>query len=105
MVIAFVFLLFFTYIGVWLLLQHYHANVLMPFVADVVNQVWEKQQIATVNYHEDKLMPAMSLLAAQKAPVETNPPVVEEPPKAGRPQPLKDAAQIDKIWDQVKAAY
>lgn len=106
MIIGAIFLLFFVYIGTWLLIQHYHVNILMPFVVDVVNQLFEKQQIATDNYHEDKLLPSLSILSAHRAPIETNPPpVADEPPKVGRPQPIKDEAKLDKIWDMIKATY
>lgn len=97
-------------VGFWVMLQHYQANVLEPFILEVVNNAIQTQRIALENYHEDRLLPTMTLLASQRfttAPPSSVPlDVADDPPRARLPQALKEGSEeIEQIWKKVKASY
>jgi hypothetical protein len=97
-------------VGFWVMLQHYQANVLEPFILQVVNQAIQTQRIALENYHEDRLLPTMTLLASQR--IQMAPPssipceVADDPPRARLPKALEEgSAEIEQIWKKVKSSY
>ena len=122
MIIGAIFFFFFNIVAVWLLLQHYHEHVLMPELNAIRNDCEriEKHQVDRGElgyfleeyfrtYHEDKLLPAMTLLASQR--ISTEPPVQELPEEVvTRRKKFLDEhqmvpADIENIWDKVKASY
>ena len=101
---------FFLMVGEWLLLQHFWEQVAKPYIQDLAAQI-ENKVISQHSwqhewYHENKLLPAVTLLASRQVPCE--PPAIEvekekEPTPFKRPQLSAD--QIEDIWSKVKATY
>ena len=96
----------FAFAGCWLALTQYHTSVLQPFILDLMNNSTKVHNVVLQNWHDNKLLPSLSLLAGQR--IATQPPQQELPAEVAElatrktREPLKDN-EIDKIWDRVSA--
>ena len=104
-----------SFVACWLALTQYHTSVLQPqldTVLTILNHVRIEMvpagESAMWKYHEERLMPALQLLASQRVsfepPTPSFPAEVEQAARsAARPQLKED--EIESIWDKVKATY
>jgi hypothetical protein len=102
-----------TLSGCVLALQQYHQRFWLPellkherIVRNLLVTADEQEHIICkeiLEYHEKKLLPAITLLASQRIQCEPEPESEMAPVKYMRPQLQQDA--IENLWDKVRSSY